>query len=142
MRYPAILPTQYMYLSPAHFLIGEPLTQLPSVDYTNVKCNRFFRWQTYQQHLQHFLQLWSSDYLQELQQRQRWQRTSPNPQSGDVVLQREDNTTLLHRPIAVNTNVHRGSDGIVRMVILRNTKGTFRRPTTKMCPLSFINSEL
>jgi hypothetical protein len=63
------------------------------------------------------------------------------PQPGDV-LQREDNTTPLHRPIAVNTNVHRGSDGIVRMIILRTTKGTFRRPTTKMCPLSLVNSEL
>lgn len=80
--YLVILPTQYTYLSTALFLIGEPLTQLPSVDYTNVKCNRFSRWQTYQQHLQHFWLLWSSDYLQELQQRQRWQRTPPNPTTG------------------------------------------------------------
>jgi hypothetical protein len=65
------------YLSPGHFLIGEPLTQLPSLDYTNVKCNRLSIWQSYQQELQHFWQRWSSDYLHELQQRQRWQRTSP-----------------------------------------------------------------
>jgi hypothetical protein len=33
------------YLSPGHFLIGEPLTQLPSTNVTNVKCNRLSRWQ-------------------------------------------------------------------------------------------------
>ena len=35
-------------LSPGHFLIGEPLTQLPAADFTDVKCNRLSRWQTYQ----------------------------------------------------------------------------------------------
>jgi len=59
------------YLSPGHFLIGEPLTQLPAADFTDVKCNKLSRWQTYQQQLQQFWQRWSSDYLQSLQQRQR-----------------------------------------------------------------------
>ena len=53
-------PFSPTYLSPGHFLIGEPLTQLPAADYTNVKCNRLSRWQTYQQ-LQKFWQRWSSD---------------------------------------------------------------------------------
>ena len=55
-------------LSLGHFLIGEPLTQLPAAAYTNVKCNRFSWSQTYQQQLQWFWQRWSSDYLQNLQQ--------------------------------------------------------------------------
>jgi len=38
-------PFNTTYLSPGHFLIGEPLTQLPGADYTNVKCNRLSRWQ-------------------------------------------------------------------------------------------------
>ena len=80
------------------FLIGEPLTQLPAADYTNVKCNRLSRWQTYQQQLQQFWQRWSSDYLQSLQQRKRWQKTSPNLQIGDLVLLREDNMTPLQWP--------------------------------------------
>jgi hypothetical protein len=62
------------YLSPGHFLIGEPLTQLPAADYTNVKYNRLSRWQTYQQQLQQFWQRWSSDYLQSLQQRNNGRR--------------------------------------------------------------------
>ena len=51
------------YLSPGHFLIGEPLTQLPSIDYSNIKINRLSRWQAYQQQLQNFWKRWSADYL-------------------------------------------------------------------------------
>ena len=106
-------PFNPKYLSPGHFLIGEPLTQLPAADYTNVKCNRLSRWQTYQQQLQQFCQRWSSDYLQSLQQRKRWQRTSPNLQIGDLVLLREDNMTPLQWPTDVVTDNHAGKDGIV-----------------------------
>jgi len=42
------------YLSPGHFLIGEPLTQLPTIDYSNIKMSRLSRWQTYQQQLQNY----------------------------------------------------------------------------------------
>jgi hypothetical protein len=37
-------PFNQAYLSPGHFLIGEPLTHFPSIDYTNVKWNRLSRW--------------------------------------------------------------------------------------------------
>jgi len=37
-------PFNPTYLSPGHFLIGEPLAQLPSADYTNVQCNSLSRW--------------------------------------------------------------------------------------------------
>jgi len=47
-------PFNPTYLYPGHFLIGEPLTQLPATDFTDVKCNRLSRWKTYQQQLQQF----------------------------------------------------------------------------------------
>jgi len=106
-------PFNPTYLSPGHFLIGAPLTQLPATDFTNVKCNRFSRWQTYQQQLQQFWQRWASDYLQNLQQRQCWQRTSPNLQLGELVMLREDNMTPLHWPTAAIKETHPGKDAIV-----------------------------
>jgi len=124
-------PFNPTYLSPGHFLIGEPLTQLPAADFTVVKCNRLSRWQTYQQQLQQFRQRWSSDYLQSLQQPQRWQRTSSILQPGDLVLLRKDNTAPLHRPTAVITDIHPGKNGIVRVVTIRNPKGEFKRPIIK-----------
>ena len=64
-------PFNPTFLSPGQFLIEEPLTQLPAADFTDVKCYRLSRWQTYQQQLQQFWQHWSSDYLQSMQQCQR-----------------------------------------------------------------------
>jgi len=135
-------PFNQTYLSPGHFLIGEPLTQLPTIDYTNVKCNRLSRWQTYQQQIQQFWQRWSSIYLQSLQKGQRWQRTSPNLQPGDLVLLKEDNTTPLHWSTAVITETHPGKDNSFRVVTLRTPKGTFKRPITKIYPFPRVNSEL
>jgi len=121
-------PFNPTYLFPGNFLSGEPLIQLPVTDFTDVKCNRLSRWQTYQQQWQQFWQRWSSYYLQSLQQRQRWQRTTPNLQPGNLVLLREDNTAPLHWPTAVITDIHPGKDGIVRMVTIRTPKGVFKVP--------------
>jgi hypothetical protein len=100
-------PFNQTYLSPGHFLISEPLTQFPSIDFTNVKCNRLSRWQ-FSTTPSTVLAETSSDYLQSLQQRQRWQRTSPNLQRRDLVLLKENNTSLLHWPTAVTTETHPG----------------------------------
>jgi len=127
-------PFTQTYLSPGHFLIGEPITQLPSRDYVNVKPHRISRWQQYQQ-LQHFWRKWSTDYIQGLQQLQRWQTTTPNLQPGDLVLVKDDNTTPLQWPTAVITDTHPGKDNSVRVVNLQTPKGTFKRPITKICPL-------
>jgi hypothetical protein len=122
------------YLSPGHFLIGEPLTQLPCIDYTDVKVNRLSWWQSFQQQPQEFWKRWSADYLNELQQRQCWQRSYPNLQPSDVVLLKEDHTTPLHWPTAVITDVHPGTDNI-RVVTVKTPKGTFKCPISKICPL-------
>ena len=88
-------PFNPIYLSPGHFLIGEPITQLPAADLTNVKCNRLSRWQSFQHQLQQLNQRWSADYLQSLQQRPLWMKTTPNLQPGALVLLSEDTTTPL-----------------------------------------------
>jgi hypothetical protein len=97
-----------VFLSPGHFLIGQPLTQLPSIDYTSMKPNRLQRWQSLQQQLQNFWKRWSADYLHELQTRQRWNQSFPNVQVGDAVILRELNTAPLHWPTAIITEVHPG----------------------------------
>jgi hypothetical protein len=47
----------------------------------------------------------------------------------------------LHWPTAVITKTHLGKDEKVRVVTLRTPNGTFKRPTTKICPLPPANSE-
>ena len=91
-------PFNPTYLSPWHFLIGEPLTHLPAADLTDVKCIRLSRWQSFQQQLQQFWQRWSSDSFQSLQQHPRWLKTSPDLQPGALVLEggQHDSTPLAH----------------------------------------------
>jgi len=135
-------PTCTSYLSPGHFLIGHSLVQLPTADLTDIKCNHLSRWQFLQQQLQLFWKRWSSDYLNTLQQRQRWQKATPNLQIGDVVLLKDDNTTPLHWPTAVITDVHPGPDQKLRVVTVRTTKGHFKRPISKICSLPRVNVKL
>jgi len=114
-------PINPTYLFPGHFLIGKPLTQLPSADYTNVKCKSLSRWQTYPQQLQQFWQMWSSDHLQSLKQHQRWYRTSCDLELEEVDLLWEDNTPPLQWPTAIITETHPGNDGVVHVVTLKTS---------------------
>jgi len=81
-----------------------------------------------------FCKRWSSDYLQSLQQRQRWLKASPNLQPGALILLKEDNMTPLHWPTAVVTNIHPGQDGIVRVVTIHTPKGVSNVPPQKFAP--------
>ena len=135
-------PHSSTYLSPGHFLIGNPLVQLPTADFTKVKPKRLSRWQALQQQLQMFWKRWSSDYLHELQQRQRWYNINPNLQPGQVVLLKDDSTPPLKWPTAIITHIHPGVDGNTRVVTVKTARGEFKRPITKICSLPHVNSDL
>jgi hypothetical protein len=72
--------------------------------------------------LQTLWQRWSSVYLHELQQRQRWSRSSANLQPGVVVLIREENNTPLQWPTAIITAVHPGADNQTRVVTIKTDR--------------------
>ncbi|CAG7673139.1 unnamed protein product [Allacma fusca] len=59
-------------LTPGHFLIGAPLMAIPEPDLKDLKTNTLDRWQHIQQMTQHFWARWSSEYLQQLQKRTKW----------------------------------------------------------------------
>jgi len=61
--------SDYSALTPGHFLIGESLLAVPSLNYVNTPCNRLNRWKLLQQQQQQFWRQWSSNYLNTLQQR-------------------------------------------------------------------------
>ena len=59
-------PTDSSYLTPGHFLIGEPLTSLSDPDLSDMSVNRLNRWQRIQQLTQQLWHKWSTDYLKAL----------------------------------------------------------------------------
>ena len=126
-------PSSMTFLSPGHFLVGEPLTSLPDPDLSDVSVNRLDRWQLIQRATQQLWRRWSVDYLHGLQQRAKWTTPQRNLQPGTVVLLKGE-TSPLHWKTAVITDVHPGPDGLVRVATIKSSSGIYRRPIHKLCP--------
>jgi len=83
-------------LTPGHFIIGEPLTNLPDTDVTDLAMNRLGRWQVVQRITQDFWRRWKQEYLSSLQERTKWTRGQPNLVNGDIVIIHDRNSPPLH----------------------------------------------
>lgn len=131
-------PNDLSYLTPGHFLVGDTLTAVPQQDVTHLPVNRLSRWQHVNQIFQHFWRCWSREYLQQLQQRTKWKYSKGlQAKRGDVVMILESESAPLRWSVGRITDTHLGTDGIVRVVSIRTAKGTYKRPITKICILSF-----
>ncbi|CAB0004889.1 unnamed protein product [Nesidiocoris tenuis] len=122
-------------LTPGHFLVGQPLTSLPEPNYQRIPTNRLNRWQRVQERVQYFWGRWQAEYLASLQLRAKWDRHAPNLRVGDLVLIRDTAAPPAQWPLGRIQEVHPGSDDIVRVVTVRTSGGTYRRPAVKMIPL-------
>ena len=128
-------PSDLTYLTPGHFLIGSNLTSYPEKNLANVPENRLSFWQRCVKIQQDFWKKWSIEYLNRLQNRPKWFRTSQNLKINDIVLLKEDNVPPLNWPRARIIEVFPGSDKKVRVVKLRTSEGVVTRPIAKICPL-------
>jgi len=85
--------------------------------------------------IQRLWKQWSQDYLHQLQQRHKWRNIQPNVKIGELVLVKEDNLPPLVWKKAVISGLHPGKDGLTRVVTLKTSMGTLKRPITKICLL-------
>ena len=122
-------------LTPGHFLIGRPLEAIPNSDIDNRPITALRRWPLCQSLLRHFWQRWSSEYLVTLQKLHKWRRPAHNLAVGDVVVLREDTLAPMRWPMARIVKTHAGADGLVRVVTLKTSLGTYTRPTSKVALL-------
>ena len=67
--------TDLSYLTPGHFLIGAPMTAVPSPSLEHLQIGTLSRWQLIQKIQNHFWRRWSREYLTQLQTRTKWKRT-------------------------------------------------------------------
>lgn len=122
-------------LTPAHFLMATPLQYLPATDTSNEKLSIVNRKRLLDQLVDSYWRKWRLEYLQTLQGRQKWYKMESSLQIGTVVLLNQDNTPPLHWPLGVVTEVHPGSDGVVRVATVKTAMGTYKRPVVKLCPI-------
>ena len=122
-------------LTPAHFLIGRPLTALPDPEVSYCSISLLRRWHLCQSLVRHFWSRWSAEYLSTLNRYGKWHHRVENLSVGDIVLIREDGTVPTVWPLAKVTQTYPGKDGLVRVVDVKTSKGTYRRPVTKVATL-------
>jgi hypothetical protein len=121
-------PADFSVLTPAHFLIGEPMTAPLEPNLEELKTNRLSRWQRIEQLRQQFWRRWFREYIPQLQLRPKGQRiTNDNVQPGDMVLIKEDNVIPLHWSLGRVVQVHPGHDGVDRVVSVETVKGACSR---------------
>jgi len=128
-------PLDFDFLTPGHFLIGRNLLSLPENNVSVENTHRLSRFQVVSKFSQLLWKRWSHEYLISLQQRSKWRRREKNIQVDDLVVIHDENLAATHWRMGRVTQVHPGSDGLVRVVTLRTATGSIKRPITKVSPL-------
>ena len=119
-------------LTPGHFLIGRPIEALPDPALAYCSVSILSRWQLCQALVRHLWQRWSSDYLDSLKRSSKWHKPSANLQVDDIVIMKEDNLIPAQWPLGRVVAIHQGQDQLVRVVSVKTSAGTYRRPVHKV----------
>lgn len=137
-------PESFLVLTPAHFLVGGCLTLPPDIEHPEKPINHIKRWHIVQAMMQGFWRRWSSEYLRTLQVRSKWNVVTKDAviKIGDLVLIVENNQPPLTWSIGRVSQLHPGSDNIVRVAtIITSGNKSLQRPLVKLCPLPYVNAE-
>ncbi|XP_076664982.1 uncharacterized protein LOC143367242 [Andrena cerasifolii] len=128
-------PNDFLVLTPGHFLIGDSITSLRERDFRETPPNRLSNWQHIQKVKQHFWTRWHQEYLNELTTRNKWSKGDHPIEKGTVVLIRDDHIPSMQWALGRVSEVHPGSDGIVRTVTVKTATNVLDRAVKKLVPL-------
>lgn len=128
-------PNDPAALTPGHFLIGNALTSLAEIDFSNTPANRLSTWQHIQKVKQHFWTRWHKEYINHLNVRRKWTRGSHQITEGTIVVLKEDHLPPLAWHLGRVEKTHPGADGIVRAVTVRTPNGVYKRNVKHLAPL-------
>lgn len=135
-------PSDLEVLSPAHFLIGAPLTALPDPNLSHLNYNRLKHYQQIQYLLQQFWKRYQLEVLNELQSRQKWFSQPINLKVGMLVLIKEQNVPPLKWITGRILKLVPGKDGITRTVLIKTQSSTFERAVNNVCVLPIDDDSL
>ncbi|XP_076549215.1 uncharacterized protein LOC143306721 [Osmia lignaria lignaria] len=135
-------PDDLSVLTPAHFLIGRPISTLPEPSADHAQLSPRAWWHLIQQKLQQFWKHWSSQHLQRMQSISKWHHPSNNINVGSLVLLTDECFPPCKWPLAPVLTVHPGPDGLTRVVTIKTATTTLTRPIAKLAllPVTDTNS--
>ncbi|GFT21592.1 integrase catalytic domain-containing protein [Trichonephila clavipes] len=122
-------------LTPAHFLIGRPITSINEPNIIHIETNRLNIYQRLTKIVQSIWKRWSNNYLSNLQQSSKWKFEKDNARVGDLVLIKEDNLAVNKWLMGRLIEVFPGKDNRIRVVTIKTQHGVVKRPISKICIL-------
>lgn len=128
-------PNNLSALTPSHFLLGCSSVSLPYPDLVNRPTNRLDLYEQIDKLKQCFWNRWSTEYITQLQQRQKWTTNQRNLSVGELVLLQDNNLPPHKWTLGRLSAVHPGADGVVRGPSVKTANGEFRRAVVKLAPL-------
>ncbi|XP_049875830.1 uncharacterized protein LOC126380933 isoform X2 [Pectinophora gossypiella] len=121
-------------LTPGHFLVGRPLTSLPSPPMATTK-KLTSRYQLIEALREHFWIRWHNEYLSELQKRTKWRSPYTSLKEGSMVVFKENNVPPMKWRLGRLHRHYPGKDGVARVADFVTYRGIERRALNKVCPL-------
>ncbi|XP_050064202.1 uncharacterized protein LOC126553053 [Aphis gossypii] len=119
-------------LSPGHFLICQPLLALPPRTSEFPERSLTDRWKLLDHCHQAFWRRWSTEYLQTLQERNKWTHGQSNIEIGQMVTIRDNLAPPLEWRLGRVLEVLPGKDGVVRVARVLTSRGMVTRPVVKL----------
>ncbi|KAL0852669.1 hypothetical protein ABMA27_012508 [Loxostege sticticalis] len=120
-------PNDLIPLTLAHFLIGRPLTLISAPQVEDSKICTLSRYKRVHALKAHFWKRYYTEYISELQRRTKWATNKSQPQTGDMVLVKDDRLPPSRWQLGRVTAVFPGADGANRVADIRTASGTLRR---------------
>ncbi|GFW72420.1 integrase catalytic domain-containing protein [Trichonephila clavipes] len=134
---PATIWTDLQPLTSGPFLVGAPLLGIPEPSELLTNISLSSRWSLIQSLKNRFGKRWSKEYLGELQARKKWRLPLSNLKLGQLVMLKEPSKIPMEWTLGRIEGIHPGSDGFVRVIRIRTSRGVFTRTAASVCPLSF-----
>lgn len=128
-------PNDPIALTPAHVLVGKPLTALPQKNLLDVPENRLNHWQFISRARDDFWRRWHLEYLHELQKRVKWRSNKSHVTENTVVVLIDKDQPCMQWELGLIVRIYPGTDKIVRVVDVKTKRGIFKRNLTTLCAL-------
>lgn len=112
-------------LTPAHFIMGTELFDVPEREERSVSYGR--RYRLLRTIVSSFWKRWLAEYLPKLQTRTKWKSLEDNFKVGDIVLLLKYHTPVLQWPLGKVVATHSDSVGVVRSAEVKTNQGVFTR---------------
>ncbi|KAJ8705579.1 hypothetical protein PYW08_012625 [Mythimna loreyi] len=122
-------------LTPNHLLLGSAAGDAPCTRRHAADVDSRRMWRRVNALADLFWRRWLREYLPTLQRRGKWCGDVPNISVNDVVVLIDESKPRSQWTKGVVTNVHPGSDSVVRVVDVRTNTGILRRPVVKVVVL-------